>query len=87
MDDKYLLPISASKNARWVCVFITMVAMALGPKGTVIQARELAFFSREENRVTTMRCLFLYPLRAMSSIALEVKFFFLELKENQYPLT
>lgn len=49
VGDSCLLAIPTSKNARWVRVFIAMVAVALGPKGTVTQARGLAFFFREEN--------------------------------------
>lgn len=33
-----------SKHVRWVCVFITMVAVALGPKGTVTPGKRPGIF-------------------------------------------
>lgn len=33
-----------SKNARWVCIFIAMVAAALGPKGAVTPDKRAGIF-------------------------------------------
>lgn len=45
----YLPIICAPKTARWVCVFIAMVAVALGPKGTMTPGKKAGTFLQEEN--------------------------------------
>lgn len=63
-----------SKNARWVCVFIAMVAVALVPKGAVTPDKRAGIFLRGRKlSYHNVIPLPVSPPWPLSSIATEVK--------------